>query len=346
MKLIGSFAGAVLTTAVLAIASAADAQETTLRVEYNLPPSHPTSKAMEVFKGEVARLSNGSIEVEFSAGSPRGHKELVDAVHVGSVFAIVSSISNFSKLVPEAAALSLPFVFDNYDEAMRAVNGPIGRLMAAKLEAKGFTVLAWMALGEFNLTNSKRPLRTLDDFKGLRIRVLPNATHLATFQALGARPVAMDLKDVDAALRQGDVDGEEQDYDLTYHKKYYESQKYLSDTRHILEFDVLIANRRAFANLDPMRQKAVREAAAIASAEQRKVLTEQEASALARLQEVGMEFDPLPRETRAALRRATAGVVEDAKKWVGADIVNKVLAASRDKIPPRSEWPPINGSRR
>jgi len=190
-------------------------------------------------------------------------------------------------------------------------------------------VLAWMALGEFNLTNSKRPLKTLDDFKGLRIRVLPNATHLATFQAIGARPVAMDLKDVDAALRQGDVDGEEQDYDLTYNNKYYESQKYLSDTRHILEFHVLIANKRAFTSLDPMQQKAVREAAAIAAAQQRKILTEAEATAFARLREVGMQFDPLPAETRLALRRATASVVEDVKKWVGADVVNKVLAANR-----------------
>jgi len=329
MKLIGSVAGAILTTAALAIAPPAEAQETTLHVESNLPPTHATSRAMLIFKDEVARLSKGSIEVEVKASSPLGHKELVDAVHVGSIFAIWSSIGNFSKLVPEATALSLPFVFDNYDEAMRAVAGPVGRYIATKLEARDFTVLAWMALGEFNLTNSKRPLKTLDDFKGLRIRVMPNATHLATFQAIGARPVAMDLKDVDAALRQGDVDGEEQDYDLTYHNKYYESQKYLSDTRHILEFHVLIANKKAFASLNPTQQKAVREAAAIAAVQQRKILTDDETTALARLQEVGMQFDPLPRETRVALRRATASVVEDVKKWVGADIVNRVLAANR-----------------
>jgi tripartite ATP-independent transporter DctP family solute receptor len=329
MKLIRSFAGAALATAVLAIAPPTKAQETTLQVETNLPATHATSRAMEIFKDEVARLSKGSIEIEAAAGSPRGLKELVDAVHVGSLFATPTSIANFSRVVPEAAALSLPFIFDNYDEALRAVDGPVGRLMATKIEAKGFTVLAWMALGEFNFTNSKRPIKTLDDFKGLKIRVLPNATHLATFQAIGARPVGMDLKDVAAALRQGDVDGEEQDYDLTYSNKYYESQKYLSDTRHILEFHVFVANKKAFESLDPMQQKAVREAAAIAAVQQRKMVTEVETAALARLQEVGMQFDPLPRETRVALRRATASVVEDVKKWVGADVVNKVLAASR-----------------
>jgi TRAP-type transport system periplasmic protein len=344
MKLIRSFAGAALAAAVLAIAPRTEAQGTTLHVASNLPATHPTCRAMEIFKAELARLSGGSIEVEFAAGSPLGLRELIDAVHVGSLFATSSSINNFSRLVPEAAAMSLPFVFDNYDEAMRATAGPVGHLIAAKLEPKGFTVLSWMALGEFNFTNSKRPIMTLDDFKDLKIRVVPNATHLATFQALGARAVTMDLKDVDAALRQGDVDGEEQDYDLTYSKKFYESQKYLSDTRHILDFHVLVANKRAFMSLDPMQQKAVREAAAIAAAQELKIVNEIEGTAFARLQEVGMQFDPLPAETRVALRRATASVVEDVKKWVGPDVVNKVLAANRGPV--AAKLPVGKGSQR
>jgi TRAP-type transport system periplasmic protein len=329
MKLIRSLAGAALATAILAIAPRAEAQETTLRVESNIPATHATSKAMEIFKAEVARRSKGTIDVEVVAGAPHSHKELVDAVHVGSFFATWSSVGNFSRLVPEIEAVSLPFVFQNYDEAMRVIAGPVGALIATKLDAKGFTVLAWMALGEFHVSNSRRPLRTLDDFKGLSIRVMPNATHLAAFQAIGARAVAMDFKDLDAALRQGDVDGEEQDYDTTYSMKFYESQKYLSDTRHFLDFHVLVANKRAFASLDPKQQKVVREAATIAAVQQRKILTEIEATALSRLQEAGVQFDPLPAETRVALRRATAGVVDNVKKWVGADIVDKVLAAKR-----------------
>jgi tripartite ATP-independent transporter DctP family solute receptor len=285
---------------------------------------------MEVFKAEVARRSGGSIEVEVSAGVPGSLKEMIDAVHVGSVFATWTGIGNFSRLVPEIAAVSLPFVFENYDEARRAVVGrPVASLIATKLNAKGFYVLAWMDLGVLHVSNSKRPLKTLDDFKGLSIRVLPNAAHLATFQALGAHPVAMDLKDVGPAMQQGDVDGEEQDYSTTYNNKYYESQKYLSNTAHFLDFHVLVANKKAFASLDPMQQKAVREAAAIAAVQQHKMATEDEVTALARLQEKGVQFDPLPAETRAALRRATATVIDDVTKWVGADIVKSVLAANR-----------------
>jgi TRAP-type transport system periplasmic protein len=329
MNLFGFFGRTVLTTAVAAITAPATAQVATLRIESILPAAHAASMSMTIFKSEVARLSGGAIEVEVSAGSPRGLKETVDAVHAGSIFGTWTSISYFSRLVPEVTALSLPFIFDNYDEARRTVTGPVGSLIAKKLDAKGFTLLSWMDLGEFHVMNSKRPLRALDDFKGLKIRVMPNATHLATFQALGARPVPMDFKDLAAAVQQGDIDGEEIDYATTHINKFYEKQKYASNTRHFLDFNVLVANKGAFAGLNPMQQKAVREAAVIAAVQQDKMLDEFEAAALARLQEYGMQFDPLPPETRVALRQATSSVVEDAKKWVGADLVNKVLASNR-----------------
>jgi TRAP-type transport system periplasmic protein len=330
VKRIRCFAGATLATAVLATVRVADAQETVLHIASDLPAIHASSRAMEVFKAEVARLSGGSIDLEVSAGDPRGLNELIDAVRVGSIFATWTSVGNFSRVVPEITATTLPFAFANYEEARLAVSaGPMGSLITTKLEVKGFVVLAWMELGAMHVTNSKRPLKTLDDFKDLRIRVLPNATHLATFKALGARPVAMDLKDVGAAMRQGDIDGEEQDDATSYGNKYYESQRYLSDTDHFHEFHVLVANEKAFAQLTAAQQKAVREGAKIAATQQSKMSTEAQAAALMGLQEKGMQFDPLSRATRLALRRATSGVIEDVRKWVGADIVNKVLAASR-----------------
>jgi tripartite ATP-independent transporter DctP family solute receptor len=328
MKMIRSLAGAALAAAVLVIVPPAHAQEITLRIESSLPAAHATGKSMEIFKDEVVRLSEGAIAVEVTPGSPRSFKELMDGVHVGRLFAIWGSIGNFSKLVPEIAAVSLPFAFENYDQARRAIAGPVGTLITTKLEAKGFIVLAWMELGAVQVSNAKRPLKTLDDFKGLNIRVLPNATHLAAFQALGARPMVIALTDVDRALRQGDIDGLELDYTTMFANKYYESQKYLSNTDHFLDFLVLVADRKTFASLDPMQQKAVREAAAITAVRQHEISVEDQTTALARLQDVGLQFDPLPRETRAALRRAMSGVTDEVRKWVGADIVNKVLAAN------------------
>jgi TRAP-type transport system periplasmic protein len=329
MNLIGSLAGAMLIIA-LAMASPADAQIITLQIESPIPPEQPTSLSMAIFSEEVTRLSKGTIEVKLLPGSGRSIKETIDAVHVGELFGTWMSISNFSRLVPESTVVGLPFVFENHVEARRAiVDGPAGALIAAKLEAKGFIVLTWMDGGAFNVLNAKRPLKTLDDFKGLKIRVMPNAVHLATFQALGVHTLAMDLKDVDAALRQGDVDGAEQEYAIMYASRYFESQKYLSDTAHFLDFYILFANKKAIANLSPSQQTAIRQAAATMSLRERKMSAEAQATALARLQEAGMQFDPLSPETRMALRRATSGVIEGVSKGIGADVVNKVLTESR-----------------
>src|SRR5262249_45819651 len=105
MELIRSFAAAVLATAVLSIAPPEDAQTTTLRIESILSAPHASSRAMEIFRAEVARLSGGSIEVEVLADSPRSNKELIDAVHVGTIFATWTGIGNFSRVVPEITAV-------------------------------------------------------------------------------------------------------------------------------------------------------------------------------------------------------------------------------------------------
>jgi TRAP-type transport system periplasmic protein len=329
MTLIRFFASAVLAAAGFAIVPQAEVHATTLRLESTIPAAHASCKSMEIFKDEAARLSEGAIEVEIKCGSKQTIKELIDGVHVGRIFATWGSTGNLAHLVPEIAAITLPFVFDNYDHAMRTTVGPVGALIRTKLEAKGFIVLSWMELGALQVTNSKRPLKTLDDFKGLTLRVLPNPTHVAAFQALGAHPVAMDLADVAAAMQQGDIDGQEMDYSTTFANKYYEHQKYLSDTDHFLDFHPFIADKRTFMSLDPIAQKAIRQSATIAAARQRVIAEEDEGTARARLRDAGMEIDPVSYEFRRSLRRATAGVVNDVRKWAGAEIVNEVLATRR-----------------
>jgi TRAP-type transport system periplasmic protein len=330
MKLRRSVLGAALVAATLALASAAEAQPVTLRIAGTFVAEHTSSKAMEIFKAEVARLSAGSIEVELIPDTVGGGvREVLDSVRTRNVFAAWIGVANVSRLVPEVGAINLPFVFENYDQVMRAVKGPVGTLIEAKLGAKGFTTLGWMELGTRNVTNSRRPLRKLDDLKGLKIRMQPSEIFLATFRALGANPVVMDLKDLYGALRQGDLDGQENPYSVIHDNGFFETQKYLSDSSHVLDLIIFIANKQAFMDLTPQQQKAIRQAAAIAVAQQRKMATAAEAAALVKLKEKGMQFDPLPPETRVALRRATAGVIVDARKRFGAELVDKILVAGK-----------------
>jgi TRAP-type transport system periplasmic protein len=332
MNLLRSFIGASVATAtaLLLAASGSHAQQVVLRMGSAFGAEHTSSKAMEIFKTEVARRSQGAIDIGlFPDMQLGGAKELIDDVRAEKLFATWVGIAFVSRLVPEIEAVSLPFVFKNYDHAMRAVDGAVGKLIEAKLSAKGFTALAWMELGARHVTNSSRPLKSPDDFKGLKIRVQPNETHMAAFRALGANPVAMDIKDVYAATRHGDIDGEENPYSVIHANKYFETQKYLSDSGHILDLIVVIANKKTLAGLPLEQQKAIRDAARVAALQQQKTAAQGEMTALSNLIAKGMQFDPIPAAMRAALRKSTASVIDSVRSRVGDALVNQVVAEGR-----------------
>ena len=332
MKLGCSVLGAALAAAMLAFAPATHAQPTNLRLHGALLPSDPSTKAMAIFKTEAERLSGGTLEIEVAPTSPLVDvtRDLVDELRTQSTFGIWIGASYLSRLVPEIGVLGLPFVFDNFDQMVRAINGPAGSLIEAKLAAKGFTTLGWMDWGARNVVNAKRPLRTPDDFKGLKLRSLPNETHLAVFRAMGANPVGMDIKDALLALRQGDLEGMETSYVGIDDLKLYDyGNRYLSNSAHIHDVIMLVANKKALTSLQPREQRAIREAAVTACAQQRKIWAARDAEAFEKLKEKGMQFDSLPPETRAALRQATAVVVDDVRKRLGNKLVDEVLAATR-----------------
>jgi tripartite ATP-independent transporter DctP family solute receptor len=328
-----SVTGIALAAAVFALSPAAKAQTTILRVHSAFVAEHSASKAMEVFKAEAERLSGGSIQVEVVSGTAgvSGTREVLDDVRTQNAFGLCIAAGHMARLIPEIGALSLPYVFHDYDDVARALKGRVGAAIEAKLAAKGLMSLGWLMFGAQNVVNSKRPLRTLEDFKGLKLRLHADETHLAIFRALGANPVALDLKDLYLALQQGDVDGQENSYSVIYNYKFYEYGKYLSDTGHILDLIPVVANLKTFMSLDARQQKAIREAAAIAVAQQWKTMAVEDADALAKLKEKGVQFDPVSPQMRAALRRATAVVVADARKRVGGELVDSVLAAGKSR---------------
>jgi TRAP-type C4-dicarboxylate transport system substrate-binding protein len=175
------------------------------------------------------------------------------------------------------------------------------------------------------VTNSQRPIKSMADLKGLKIRLQPNETHLATFRALGANPVAMDIREVYSAMEQKVIDGHENPYNLILASRFFEVQKQLSNTAHFFDFIAVVANKKKFDSLPPDVQKAIRTAMSKAIASQRAAAAKNDVEALAELQKRGMTYTELPPAEREAMRKATAGVVDDIKKRVGAPLVDQVL---------------------
>lgn len=298
----------------------------TLRFGGNFTDDHSSSRAMERFRDALAERTDGDLTAQlFPNMQLGGAGENVDQVASGAIAGTWIGISYLSRTVPELEALSLPFAFASREEAFDLIDGEIGELLDAELTEKGFTALGYMELGFRHVTNNERPLETLDDFQDLKIRLQPNQTHLDTFRAIGANPVSMDINEVYGALQQGVLDGQENPYSIISTKRLDEVQAHLSDTGHFYDFIVVAANRDTFNRLSDEEQQAVREAMAEAVAWQRQTAAEEDEAARQALIERGMQFTPIGDETRAALREASQGVVDDLRDKIGSEIVDRVL---------------------
>lgn len=320
------FARLVFAAAVTGLCAAASAQQK-LQIAGNFATEHPSSIAVEqVFKKETARLTNGQLQVDvFPAMQLGGAKENVDAVRSGTLAITWVGAAFLSRIVPELEAVSLPFVFPDRATALRVIDGKVGAAIDQKLQAKGFVSLGWMELGMRHITNSRGPIKSIADLKGLKIRLQPNETHLATFRALGANPVAMDVKELYSALEQRVVDAQENPYAVIAASRFSEVQKHLSNSGHFFDFIAVVASKKAFEQLKPEYQKAVREAMAATIAYQRRLAAEDEAKRLAELK-TKMTYTEIPPSAIAEMRKASAPVIEEVKKRAGADLVNQVLA--------------------
>lgn len=312
--------------ALLLAAGAADAQ-TRLRVAGNFPMEHTATGAMEIFKEELEAITNGELQVDnFPAMQLGGAQENVDQVRSGAIFAAFTSIAYFTRSVPEYEAVSLPFIFDSSEQAFRVMDGPVGELMDERMLEQGFVNLGYMELGFRHATNNVRPITSVEDFQGLKIRLQPNEVHLDTFRALGANPTALDISELYSALQQGVLDGQENPYNIIATRRFDEVQKYLSNTGHFFDFINVAANRDLFERLSPEHQEAVREAMRKAVLWQREEAAKQELHWRDELIARGMQYDEISPDVRAELRAATAGIADDLKGRVDPAVIDMVLA--------------------
>lgn len=282
MKIVHSFA----TGAIFAILATTVSAET-IRIAGNFATDHSSSEAMNIFKEELEANSDFVVNV-FPAQQMGGAAENVQSVKVGAIQMMWVGTAYLTRTVPELEAISLPFQFSDRKTAFAVVDGPVGDMLDQKMVAQGMTNLGYMELGFRQLTNNIRPIEKVADIAGLRIRLQPNETHLATFRALGANPIAMDVKELYSALEQGVIDGQENPFSITLVARYEEVQKYLSNTNHFFDYISVVANDKWFKGLDAGQQAAVTAAMDKAIAFQRDLAARRDDEALAKLEEAGM----------------------------------------------------------
>lgn len=303
----------------------AGAQER-LRVAGNFPVEHSVSRAMELFKEKVEERSNGEIRVDlFPAMQLGGATENVDQVRSGTIFAVFTSIAYFTRSVPEYEAVSLPFLFDSREQAFRVMDGKVSEIFDAKMADLGFVNLGYGELGFRHVTNNLRPITSVEDFRGMRIRLQPNEVHLQTFRALGANPQSMDVSELYSALQQGVLDGQENPYNIISSRRFNEVQRHLSDSGHFYDFINAVANKRRYDRLSPAHRQIIDDAMREAMEWQRATAAAEENDWRERLIAAGMIFTPISPALRAELREATSSLVDQLKQRVDPAVIDLVL---------------------
>ena len=238
-----------------------------ISLAFNSQLQAPQQFGSDEFRRKLLELAGKRIVVdERGSGALGSENAILAATRTGAVDMAVISGGVVSSVVPELGVFDIPFLFRDSAHAKAVAQGPVGAAIAAKFADKGLTLLALGKQGFRHITNSKHPIRTPDDIKGLKIRVIPNEIYPMTFKALGAEVVPMDFPLVYGAMKDGRLDGEENPVPTIANSRFYEVQKYLTLTGHFFAPIGFVANRAMFEALDPSDQ-AVLIAAAKAAAE-------------------------------------------------------------------------------
>ena len=315
--------------AVSLVAGAFSAQAATLRFASEAPRSDTQTIAAERFNEILKKKTNGGLDIKIFSDSTLGaFQAAISGVRGGTIDMAVSGSGNFVGMIPLMGILDIPFIFKDTDHAYRVLDGKVGDEMLAKLEEFGMKGLAFWDNGWRQMSNSKHPIKTPDDVKGLKMRTTGSPAHIEAFKLLGANPVPMPLAELYTALEMKTVDAQEHPIGVLWSAKLYEVQKHVSLTYHAYSALVLAMNKKKFDSLSPEFQKALVEAAREGGAYQRQLNNENIAKIVGELKKEGIQVvekvdtDPFMKVTLPGRKTFT-------DKFGGADII-KAIDATRD----------------
>ncbi|MFM1988840.1 MAG: hypothetical protein RJA99_1797 [Pseudomonadota bacterium] len=274
----------------LATAGAARAADPIqLGIGWPSPLVGPHGAGAKGFADELERLAPGRFKVQFFPnGSLGGEREMVESLQLGTLQMAVHGTSILANFVPDMMVLDIPFLFRDTAHARAVVDGPIGQELRDKFKARGLVGLTFGEIGFRQMTSTRRAINGPDDMKGLKIRTMENPVHLAAFRALGAQPTPMAWTEVITALQQGTIDGQENPISILVSAKLWETQKNVTLTRHVFTPISFTMSAAFFDKLSPADQDAVRKAALVGRAANRKYVDEVDANGIAELKKNGM----------------------------------------------------------
>lgn len=298
----------VLSVATLFLLSGNSFAATKIKLGVVTKPGSAQNIAAQKFKELIELRSKGAFQVKIYHSASLGNEtEILQQVQMNTIQMGIVTGGPFDTFNPISRVVNYPFLFKDNAQADEILDGPLGTQILKSLESSGFKGLSFSENGFRNLTNSKKPVKSPDDIKGLKVRVMASAIHKAIWSALGANPTPMPWP-IYTELEQGVIDGQENPLWVMEVYKFYEIQKYLSLTRHVYSYHIDVASLKWWETLDANAQEMIQTAMYDAAVYQRQDNRSKDAARIKLLKEKGMEIVENP--DIAAFRAKVANLKE------------------------------------
>jgi len=309
----------------------AGAAEITLRAGHDQPPKSMYDEGHQYLARKMAEKTNGRVQVQvFPAAQLGSEVVMIEGMRMGSIDIVNAHVANLATVVPEMALFSVSYLFKDQAHLERLIDDPkFQQRIAQIVEGKnlGIKVIAYYTAGVRNLYNRKAPVRTPDDLKGMKIRVMANPVEAKIWKTFGAIPTPMATGEVYSALQSGTIDGGENSPSVIEGFKYYEGAPYLVMTEHQRSIALLMMNEKKLKSLPPDIQKILLDTAKEASDYERKRDAELNVEAIERMKARGAKINEPDRTKFAAL----VGPIQDevARDMKMEDVLAMVRAAGK-----------------
>jgi tripartite ATP-independent transporter DctP family solute receptor len=274
------------------------------------PTGYPPVVAEQAMGKKLEEQSKGEISFKMFAGGVLGsEKEVVEQVQANAVQMTRVSLGIVGPVVPDVNAFNLPFIFRDQAHMRKIIDGDIGQEMLDKITNSEFNMvaLAWMDGGTRNLY-TKKPVRSIADLKGMKIRVQGNPVFIDTINDMGGNGIAMATGEIFSALQTGVIDGAENNPPTFLEHNHYQNAKFYTMTEHLILPEPVVISKTTWEKLKPEQQALVKKLAREAQMEERVLWDKKSAEAETKLKASGVEFISLTPEQKKAFYDATQPV--------------------------------------
>jgi tripartite ATP-independent transporter DctP family solute receptor len=290
---LGAFAAIVAVMCGMGAPAAAQ-QKLVLKATDVHPLGYPTVEAAVRMGKKLEAATNGRLSIQmYPSMQLGGEKEMIEQAQVGALAIARISVGPMGPLVPELNVFNLPFMFRDNAHLEKVIDGAIGDELLKKLSdhpTANLVGLCWMNAGSRNVYNSKKPIRSVEDLKGLKIRMMGNPVFVDTMNALGGNGVAMGFDQLVNAMQTGVVDGAENNEPSYTTGQHFRYAKYYSMTGHLIIPEILVFSKKIFQSLSNDDQALILKLAKEAQQEQRGLWYEMEKKSIGQMREAGVEI--------------------------------------------------------